>query len=104
MTYAFTHDAPATPAMYREVRAALGDDPPEGLLSHVVVVRDGGLRYIDAWESEADWDRFRTGRLEPAIAAMFAAHGIQPGGPDAAFAPLEVIDVWIGPSASVPAG
>ena len=51
MSYAFTRDVPAGEGHYAEVRAeiraATGGATPEGLVVHLVVRRDGGLRYID---------------------------------------------------------
>jgi hypothetical protein len=55
MTYAFVQDAPANRAIYEEIRTGLGDETPPGLISHVVIEREDGLRYIDVWETEADW-------------------------------------------------
>ena len=56
MTYAFTQDARTV--VYQKVLDRLGDDPPKGMISHVAIERpEGGLRYIDVWESEEDWDR-----------------------------------------------
>ena len=62
MSYAFTRDVPAGEGHYAEVRAeiraATGGATPEGLVVHLAVRRDGGLRYIDVWDSEAHWRRF----------------------------------------------
>ena len=67
MPYAFIQDVPADKDMYRLIRAKLPTEAPKGLASHVVVEReDGRLRYIDVWESEADWERFRDECVEPA--------------------------------------
>ena len=56
MSYAFTQDVPIDAAVYRRVLDGLGDEPPKGLIVHLAVERpEGGLRYFDVWESEADW-------------------------------------------------
>ena len=58
MTYAFTQDVPIDAALYSRVLDGLGDEPPKGLIVHLAVERpEGGLRYFDVWESEADWER-----------------------------------------------
>jgi len=64
MTYAFTQDVPIDAAFYRRIVEGLGDDPPKGLITHLALERpEGGLRYIDVWESEEDCDRFGEERL-----------------------------------------
>jgi hypothetical protein len=68
MTYAFTQDVPIDRAFYERITAGLGDTPPDGLVVHLVTERDeGGLRYIDVWESQAHWDRFVDERLHPVV-------------------------------------
>ena len=53
MTYAFTQDVPIDAAFYKRITDGLGDSPPKGLIVHAAVERpEGGLRYIDIWESE----------------------------------------------------
>ena len=44
MTYAFSQDVPIDAAMYKRITDRLGDDPPPGLIAHLVVERpEGGL-------------------------------------------------------------
>ncbi len=103
MFYAFTQDVPIDSAAYGRIREELGDDPPEGLVSHVVVVRpEGGLRYQEVWESEADWDRFVEERLHPVVHPMLAEvfNGELPPEPERI--PLEVIDAWAGAIPATP--
>ena len=47
----------------------LGAEAPEGLIVHLAIERaEGGLRYIDVWESEEDFlDCFADERLHPVI-------------------------------------
>jgi hypothetical protein len=94
--YAFIQDVPANPQIYGRIRAELGETPPPGLISHVVVVREGGLRYIDVWETEAAWDRFRDERVEPAVEAVLAGFGIPHDHSAVVIEPIEVIHVWTG--------
>ena len=96
MPYAFVYDVPANEAIYRDIKAALGDDPPAGLIVHVAMKRDKGLRYVDVWETEADWDRFHTEQLDPAVAAALASRGIPMDRSQVDFRTVEVIDTWLG--------
>ena len=70
MTYAYVQDVASSWDQYERVTASLVDPPPSGLLVHVAGPTDEGVRIIDVWESEADWERFRAERLDPAIAAL----------------------------------
>lgn len=97
MPYAFIQDVPIDAAFYARIKHGLGDDPPKGMISHVAVERaEGGLRYIDVWESEEDWDRFVEERLHPVVHPLLAEiFGDQlPPEPDRAAMPL--VDVWLG--------
>jgi hypothetical protein len=68
MTYAFTQDVPIDAEFYQRILDGLGDAPPRGLIVHVVTeIPEGGLRYLDVWECEADCDRFTDARLHPVI-------------------------------------
>ena len=46
MTYACSYEVPAPEGMYREVRRLIGDDTPAGLVAHLVVRSDTGLRHL----------------------------------------------------------
>ena len=76
--YGFIQDVPANEEMYGQIRSRLGDQPPKGLVAHVVLTRDGGLRYVDVWETQADWERFRDEEVEPAVDAVLSAIGPSP--------------------------
>jgi hypothetical protein len=97
MTYAFIQDVPAGERIYREVRAGLGQEAPKGLISHVAIKkRGGGLRYVDVWETQADWQRFRDEVVEPTVGAVLASHGIPHDHSLVVFEDIEVIDAWVG--------
>src|ERR1700722_3865904 len=82
MPYSFTRDVPFNEEQYAEIRSLIGDETPRGLITHLAIRRDGGLRYIDVWDTEADWERFRDDRVSPAVQKMMAHHGIpRPTGP-----------------------
>jgi hypothetical protein len=50
--YAFTQDVPIDEQFYRDHRRP-GDAVPNGLRVHLAIAPvEGGLRYIDVWETE----------------------------------------------------
>ena len=72
MVYAFTQDVPIDAALYGRITDELGDESMDGLLLHLCVRRpDGGLRYIDVWESEEQCTRAFEERVHPAVDAAF---------------------------------
>ena len=95
MTYAFTQDVPIDASFYQRIVEGLGDAPPKGLISHIALERpEGGLRYIDLWESEEDCDKFGEERLHPVVHGLLSEiFGDQlPEEPERI--PLAVIHVW----------
>jgi hypothetical protein len=69
--------------MYDGVQAAMdiASDPPEGLIFHWAGEMDGKWTITDVWETREAYDRFREGRLFPAIqkvSGMDPASGPQP--------------------------
>jgi hypothetical protein len=75
MVYAYTQDVRIDTDMYARITDALGTAPMEGLLLHLCVRNpDGGLRYIDVWESEAQCARVFDERIHPAVDAAFGGH------------------------------
>jgi hypothetical protein len=76
--YAYTQDVPIDQTTYERIVELLGDEPLEGSLLHLCVRRsDGGLRYIDVWESQTACARAFTERIHPAVDAVF--DGARPG-------------------------
>ena len=72
MVYAFTQDVPIDTDMYGRITAALGDEPMDGLLIHLCVRNpEGGLRYIDVWESEEKCALAFDQREHPAVDTAF---------------------------------
>ena len=96
MTYAFIQDVPANEELYREIQAKLGDEPPDGLIAHLVLTREGGLRYIDVWESQAQWDRYRDDVVEPVVGEVLAGYGLPHDHSLVSFEDIEVIHTWLG--------
>jgi hypothetical protein len=97
MPYAFIQDVPANEEIYAEVRARLGDEPPKGLVAHLVLPNEGGgLRYVDVWDTAEDWERFRDEQVEPVVSDVLAARGIPHDHSLVRFEEVRVVDVWLG--------
>ena len=95
MTYAFTQDVPIDAAFYSRIAEGLGEDLPDGLVLHVAVARpEGGLRYLDVWESEADWDRFAEQRLHPVVHGLLREVFGDNLPPEPVRTELPVVHVW----------
>jgi hypothetical protein len=78
MVYAYIQDVPIGPETYEKVIEEIGPEPLAGSLLHLCVRRsDGGLRYIDVWESEQACARAFDERIHPAVDRVFG--GARPG-------------------------
>ncbi len=72
MVYAYMQDVPIPLDLYEKIIAEIGPEPMAGSLLHLCVRRpDGGLRYIDVWESKQDCERAFAERIHPAVDAAF---------------------------------
>ncbi len=96
MAYALQYDVPADEQLYRRVAAEIGEEQPKGLVAHVVVKRDGGLRHIEVGDSKEEWERFRTERVEPALDKVFAAAGFAHCPPAPPVQEMDLVDVRVG--------
>lgn len=96
MTYALQYDAPADVQMYRQVSAAIGDEQPKGLVAHLVLEVEGGLRHINVWDSQEDWQRYHDERVEPAVHAVLRAAGFTDMPPDPPMHELKLVDIRLG--------
>jgi hypothetical protein len=96
MTYAFTQDVPIDAATYERIIEGIGPELPPGLLVHLAIVKpEGGLRYVDVWESEAEFEKFADSRLHPVIRPMLAeVFGEDNVPPEPRRDPLDVIHAW----------
>ena len=89
--YAYTKDVPIGPELYARIIDELGPEPLTGSLLHLCVSRpEGGLRYIDVWESEEACARAFDERIHPAVDRAFG--GSRPAG-EPEVHPLEVVDL-----------
>ena len=96
MPYALQYDVPADEQFYRRVAAEIGDEQPEGLVAHLGVKRDGGLRHIEVWDSKEEAERFRTERIEPALDKVFAGAGVAHRPPRPQMEEIDLVDVRVG--------
>ena len=97
MPYAFTQDVPIDAAFYARIKQGLGEEPPKGMVSHVAVeLAGGGLRYIDVWESEDDWNRFAEERLHPVVHGLLSEVFGDQLPPEPELVTMSVVDVWLG--------
>lgn len=94
MTYSFTQDVPIGTDTYERMRQGLGEDLPDGLVVHVAMeLPEGGLRYLEVWESEEAWDRFQEERLHPVVHPIVEeVLGFLPPEPERT--PAGVFHVW----------
>lgn len=81
MVYAFIQDVPIDEPTYRKIIDRIGPEPLQGSLLHLAVRRsDGGLRYVDVWESEEACTRAFEERIHPAVHSVFKDTGFRPDG------------------------
>jgi hypothetical protein len=82
--------ADSTWETYLRVMAEVGDEHPAGLIVHVAEPHgDGGVRIVDVWDSQADYERFRDERLVPAVRRVVGEEAFAQAPP----VRLDVLDV-----------
>jgi hypothetical protein len=71
MTHGIVVNVPAPLEMYRavnaEVSAAMGEQPPAGLLVHIARETPSGFQVVEVWESKQQCDEFGDRVLAPII-------------------------------------
>jgi hypothetical protein len=73
--YAYCQEMPGvTEEMATSVEKEVGEAPVAGLVAHVSGPTAVGWRIIDVWESEEDYHRFQTERLNPALQIATRGH------------------------------
>jgi hypothetical protein len=93
--YAFTQDVPIDAITYQRIRDGLGGDPPDGLVVHLAIERpEGGLTYIDVWDSRQHADRFTDQRLHPVVHGLLREVFGDDLPPEPERHELTVIDAW----------
>ena len=53
------------------------ENPPTGLIAHVVTDTANGIHAVDIWESAADFQRFAQEQLMPSIKKVSQERGLQ---------------------------
>jgi len=92
---AFTQDVPIDATFYGRIVDGLGPETPTGLIAHLAFERpEGGLRYLDLWESEEDLDRFTEERLHPVVHGLLAEIFGDNLPPEPARVPLPLVHAW----------
>ncbi|MCB0977338.1 MAG: hypothetical protein KDB02_07735 [Acidimicrobiales bacterium] len=95
MTYAFSQDVPIDAATYGRIVDGLGPEVPRGLLVHVALERpEGGVRYIDVWESQEEFETFVEGRLHPVVHGLLREVSGDELPPEPERLPLNALHVW----------
>lgn len=95
MAFAFLQDVPISWPVYGQIRAELGEPPPAGLVVHVVMETERGLRYLDVWESKEAFTAFVEARLHPAVDRGLARAGLSRK-TEPTTTPITVREVWVG--------
>ena len=71
--YAYRQDVPIDRATYEKIAARLNKGRMEGLIVHLAIERpDGGLQYVDVWESEEACSRAFEELIHPAVYETFS--------------------------------
>lgn len=83
MTVLMTMDLPMQRADLEAVSSAMGvrENPPAGLIVHVMTETANGVHVVDVWESQADFDRFSNSQLMPTMQKVMAERHISMDGP-----------------------
>lgn len=98
--YAYQQDVPIDEQLYKKITARIGDEPMAGLVLHLVISRpEGGLRYIDVWESEEACTRAFDERIHPAVHSVFSENGFVPDR-EPEMVKLAVVDAFLGGAVS----
>ena len=65
------------------VSTAMGvqDDPPDGLIAHVLTETADGVHVVDIWESQADFQKFNDEQLLPTMQKVLSERGVPLDGP-----------------------
>ncbi|MDQ6732505.1 MAG: hypothetical protein M3Z35_00070 [Nitrospirota bacterium] len=76
MPYAFSQNMPSSKDMYDGLSDRIGDGAPKGLIVHLAFETPTGMRVVDVWESEEEFDLFQEKRLRPAMDQILQKAGI----------------------------
>lgn len=94
MTIAFSYDVPGNPQIYAAIKAEIGPDVPDGLITQLVLRVEHGLRHVMVWDTPEHWEQFQAARVEPAVDKVLAAAGITAPRETPVITTLDLVDVW----------
>lgn len=95
MPYALEFEVPGDENLYERVKAEIGCEPVPGLLVHLVVKTEVGLRHIEVWNSPDEHDRFHRERVEPAVETVLRSIGFTDPPPPHDHDELHLIDLQL---------
>jgi hypothetical protein len=81
MVVLMTMDVPLTREDVEAVSAAVGPDPADGLIAHVMTETPDGVHVTDIWESQEDFQKFSDELLLPTMQKVLGERGISLDGP-----------------------
>jgi hypothetical protein len=83
MTVVMTLDLPVTREDLEALSAEAGSaaSPPDGLIVHTATVTSGGVRVVNAWENQAQFEKFLDDRLMASLQKVAAEKGHDVSGP-----------------------
>jgi hypothetical protein len=83
MVVLMTLDLPVGREDLEAVSSAMGvrDDPPDGLIAHVMTPTADGVHVVDIWESRDHFQQFNDARLGPTLQKVLGERGVALEGP-----------------------
>ena len=87
-----SYEVPASIEMYQEVKRLIGDEPANGMLAHLVMRSESGLRHLEVWDSEAACHQFRQQRVAPAVHTVLKAAGFTEMPEEPVLEELDLVD------------
>jgi hypothetical protein len=82
--------------MYEAVAAKVRSaGTPEGMIVHLALTTETGMRHIEVWDTKAQWEKFHTNTVRPAVAEVLAGYGITATGDEAVVTEIDLVDSWL---------
>jgi hypothetical protein len=95
MPVLMTQDLPVSRAVVEAVSADVGaaENPPDGLIVHIAIETNDGVRIVDIWDTAEHFERFNAERLDASVGKVMAEHGLSMDGPPPAGNIVEAFDL-----------
>ncbi len=83
MTVVMTLDLNVSREDLEAVSADVGsaENPPDGLIVHTLTETASGIRVVDVWDSQSQFEKFRDDRLMTSMQKVMSERGISMDGP-----------------------